>query len=158
MQPELFLSTYLSPLVTNALRSQLTFSLSCVSSPLARNLLATKVEAPPKDWRATNPRYSPENLEANQKIIEKVQTLAAKYESTAAQLSLAWLFHKANELGVTVVPIPGTTKLVNAHSNFGSVQIAIADEDSKGLESLACLVAGERGDKGYLSVSIENQK
>jgi aryl-alcohol dehydrogenase-like predicted oxidoreductase len=126
-------------------------------SPLARNLLATKLEAPPNDWRASLPRYSKENLEKNQKILDQIQALGAKYDCTAAQLSLAWLFHKANELGVSVIPIPGTTKLQNASTNFGSVKINISDADAQVLEGLADQVAGERAGEGYLAVSIENQ-
>ena len=127
-------------------------------SPLARNLLATKVETTPNDWRASNPRYSQENLDANQKILDKVHELGAKYDCSAAQLSLAWLFHKANELGVSVIPIPGTTKLRNVASNIGSVKINIADEDCIVLESLADQVAGERGNEAYMSMGIEIQK
>lgn len=127
-------------------------------SPLARNLLATKVETLPNDWRASNPRYTQGNLEANQKILVKVQELGAKYDCSAAQLSLAWLFHKAKELGVSVIPIPGTTNLRHVASNLGAVKINIADEDSRVLEGLADQVAGERGNEAYMSRGIENQK
>jgi aryl-alcohol dehydrogenase-like predicted oxidoreductase len=127
-------------------------------SPLARNLLATKLEAPPDDWRADLPRYSKENLEKNKALFDTVQALSTKYQCTPAQLSLAWLFHKANELGVTVIPIPGTTKLDNVANNVGSVTINVSDEDSAVLEGLAERVAGERGNEGYMSRSIESQK
>ena len=127
-------------------------------SPLARNLLAKKQEAPPDDWRASLPRYSKENWEKNQKLAGTVQELSEKYHCTAAQLSLAWLFHKAKELGVTVVPIPGTTKIDNALSNFQSVNVTISAEDSNILEGLANQVAGERYEESFMSASIENQK
>jgi aryl-alcohol dehydrogenase-like predicted oxidoreductase len=63
---------------------------------------------------------------------------------------LAWLFHKANELGVTVIPIPGTTKLDNVANNMGSVTINVKDEDSAVLEGLAERVVGERGNEWYV--------
>ena len=126
-------------------------------SPLARNLLAAKVEETPTDWRASLPRYSKENLEVNRKIQETVETLGQKYECTAAQLSLAWLFHKAHELGVAVVPIPGSTKLNHATSNLGSTKIEISNEDCRVLEAVADQVAGARGDERYVSIGIEAQ-
>lgn len=126
-------------------------------SPLARNLLATKLEEAPNDYRAKHPQYSKENLAANRKIVEKLEELAAKYNGTTAQLSLAWLFHKANELGVTVVPIPGSTKLSHAISNLDSTKIEISDEDTATLEGLAAQVAGARGSEGYTGIAIEAQ-
>jgi aryl-alcohol dehydrogenase-like predicted oxidoreductase len=126
-------------------------------SPLARNLLATKLEEAPKDWRAKLPRYSKENFGANRKIVEKLEELAAKYNGTTAQLSLAWLFHKANELGVAVVPIPGSTKLSHAISNLDSTKIEISDEDTATLEGLAAQVAGARGGEDYTGIAIEAQ-
>jgi aryl-alcohol dehydrogenase-like predicted oxidoreductase len=129
-----------------------------IFSPLARNLLATKLETPPNDGRAFQPRYSKENLAVNQKILDKIEVLGAKYDCTAAQLSLAWLFHKANELGVSVIPIPGTTKLHNASTNFGAVTIIISDADAQVLEGLADQVAGARAGDGYLATTIEHQK
>lgn len=129
-------------------------------SPLARNLLATKLDAPPADWRASQPRYSAENLAKNHKISDILTDLAQKYESTPAQLALAWLFAKAEELGVTVIPIPGTTKVKNALSNMKATTVNISDpEDMKTLESLAGLVAGERGNEQYMKLgTIENQE
>lgn len=126
-------------------------------SPLARNLLATKLEAPPSDWRASQPRYAQENMEANRKIHETVEQLAAKYNCSAAQLSLAWLFHRAHELGVSVVPIPGSTKLQHATSNLESTRIQISDDDCRELEALADQVAGARATESYVSIGIEAQ-
>lgn len=128
-------------------------------SPLARNLLATKVTETPKDWRGEHPRYSKENLEQNQRIVDQLEALATKYNCSAAQLSLAWLFYKADQLGVSVVPIPGSTKLHHAMSNLESVKIKITDpEDMKILESLADEVAGARANESYLQLGIETRK
>lgn len=127
-------------------------------SPLARNMLAKKNLAPPDDWRASQPRYNAENLEKNNRIVDTIQALTTKYDNCSpAQLSLAWLFHKANALGVAVVPIPGSTKIKNVQDNLGSVKISISDADSAVLESLSTQVAGERGNEWYVSMGIESQ-
>jgi aryl-alcohol dehydrogenase-like predicted oxidoreductase len=126
-------------------------------SPLARNLLATKLEAPPSDWRAT---YSQENLEKNRKFTDILEDVASKYGCTPAQMALAWLFQNTEEqLGVTVVPIPGTTKIENAMSNVKATEVNISSpEDMKTPESLAVMVSGECGPEGYMKMGIEAQK
>ncbi len=125
-------------------------------SPLARNLLATKVEATPDDWRAGLPRYAQENLEKNQNIADTVHAMAEKYHCTPAQLSLAWLFQKASQLGVSVVPIPGSTKLEHALGNLKGTQVIISDPmDLNTLEGLAAQVSGARANEQYMNLSIE---
>jgi aryl-alcohol dehydrogenase-like predicted oxidoreductase len=128
-------------------------------SPLARNLLAAKLEETPKDWRANQPRYATENLEQNKLIVNQVHDLAKKYNCTAAQLSLAWLLQKANQLGVNLVAIPGSANLHHAISNLEAVKIHISDpQDIKMLESLAEHVVGARGTEEYLKQGFENHE
>lgn len=131
-------------------------------SPLSRNFLAKKVEIPKDkaDFRADLPRYSKENLEINNKIVDKVEELGKKHSASAAQISLAWLFHKAQELGVDVIPIPGSTKIKNASSNLGSVKVTLSTEDCKELEALTEKVVGERYQAAFMGngMTIESQK
>jgi aryl-alcohol dehydrogenase-like predicted oxidoreductase len=125
-------------------------------SPLARNLLAAKLEETPQDWRASQPRYASENLEQNKQIVNQVHALAGKYKCTAAQLSLAWLLQKANQLGVNLVAIPGSAKIHHAVSNLEAVKIHISDpQDIETLESLAEQIAGARASEGYLEQGFE---
>jgi len=121
-------------------------------------MLAKKLEAPPDDWRAQLPRYIAENLAKNNEIVEKIAVMAEKYKCSAAQLSLAWLFHKAESVGVSVIPIPGSTTLKNVRDNLGAVKIQISDDDCKLLEEMSQQVACERGSEWYMSLSIESQK
>lgn len=128
-------------------------------SPLARNLLASPtVEVADTDWRKSLPRYSPENLALNKKMTSDIQALAAKSHATAAQLSLAWLLHKGEELGVTVVPIPGSTKMAHALGNLEGAKVKIENEDMITLENLAAQVAGARANDDYLERTHETQK
>ncbi|KAL7571846.1 hypothetical protein ACA910_002923 [Epithemia clementina (nom. ined.)] len=126
-------------------------------SPLARNMLASKLEVTPNDWRAKQPRYSGDNFEKNKQVAEIVHDLAEKVGGTAAQVSLAWLFAKAKELGVNVYPIPGSTKLHHALSNLEAAKLSISLEDEHVLESLAEKVAGERGNDQYMAISFEGK-
>lgn len=124
-------------------------------SPLGRNLLSGVVTEPPKDWRQTLPRYSPENLEKNIKLVKEVEAMAKKHNRTTAQLSLAWLFHKAKQLNVQVLPIPGTTKLENLHSNLGSTDVSINESEMEALEAIGDRITGDRADANYIQQGIE---
>lgn len=126
-------------------------------SPLGRNLLTGVVTETPTDWRADLPRYSLENLAKNAELVKEVESMAAKHNCTAAQLSLAWLFHKAKQLGVTVIPIPGTTKTKHATSNIQAADVSISDAEMAPLEEIGARVSGERGDEQYKSMGIEAQ-
>lgn len=131
-------------------------------SPLSRNLLAKKVEGTFEqgDFRSNLPRYSKDALEANNKIVDKIEELGKKHNASPAQVALSWIFHKANELGVSVIPIPGSTKIKNAENNMGSVKVELSDEDCKELESLSALVVGDRYAQWGMTnnMSIESQK
>lgn len=64
------------------------------------------------DWRASQPRFSEENLEANAARAQKLAELAAGKQISTAQLALAWLLQRARDMGVQVCPIPGTKTAV----------------------------------------------
>eukprot|EP00667_Euglena_gracilis_P014137 EG_transcript_14626 len=114
-------------------------------SPLARNLLTGAVTEAPQDWRAHLPRYSAENLQRNLKLVEDVAAIAKQKNCTAAQLSLAWLLQKGMQLGVTVIPIPGTTKIHHAKDNFAAEGVgALTEAEMTRLEEVAQAVEGDR--------------
>ena len=126
-------------------------------SPLARNLLTAPAERP-TDWRASNPRFSEDNFAANVKLMKRVEDMALEKGVSAGQLSLAWLLHKARDLGVKCMPIPGTTKILHARENFKAVSITLTTEEMTVLEDLADNVVGARGDERYVSMGIEGQQ
>jgi len=126
-------------------------------SPLARNLLTNPTERP-TDWRADNPRYSAENFAKNTELAAEVSAMATAKGKTAAQLSLAWLFNKAEQLGVTCVPIPGSTKIDHALSNIEAVGISLTSAEMAKLEALGASVQGMRGTAGYLSNTFDAPK
>ena len=125
-------------------------------SPLARNLLCP-AGPKPEDWRATNPRYAEGNWAKNVALAERVAEIAEAKGATAAQLSLAWLLHKAAALGVRVVPIPGTTKRAHSTANLAAAALTVTDEEMSALEALGATVAGARGGEDYVARAIEGQ-
>ena len=60
------------------------------------------------DFRSIVPRFSAENLQANQVLIDLLNRVASQKGKTPAQIALAWILAQKP----WIVPIPGTTKLI----------------------------------------------
>ena len=73
------------------------------------------------DFRSKQPRFQPENLEANQVLVELIKKIAAEKNATPAQLALAWLLAQKP----WIVPIPGTRKLERLEENLGAADIEL---------------------------------
>ncbi|KAJ0977716.1 hypothetical protein J5N97_013190 [Dioscorea zingiberensis] len=80
----------------------------------------------------SHPRFIGENLEKNKALYVRVENLAKKHQCSPAQLALAWVLHKGDD----VVPIPGTTKIKNLDSNIGALQVKLTKEDMKEISVL----------------------
>jgi aryl-alcohol dehydrogenase-like predicted oxidoreductase len=97
-------------------------------SPLGKGFLTGKMTAATEfdktDWRNVMPRFTKENREANQTIVDLVTRIAAEQNATPAQISLAWLLAQKP----WIVPIPGTTKLTRLEENIGAVAITLGEE------------------------------
>src|SRR5262245_48121273 len=70
---------------------------------LSRGLLAGSKPAGRGDLRAYLPRFTGDNRERNQHLIDTLRTLAAERHTTASQLAIAWVLAK----GETFVPLVG---------------------------------------------------
>jgi aryl-alcohol dehydrogenase-like predicted oxidoreductase len=104
-------------------------------SPLGKGFLTGKITADTKfdstDFRSTVPRFSPENLKANQALVELVTRFAEQRKATPAQVALAWLLARKP----WIVPIPGTTKLNRLEENLGALHVELTPEDLRDLEA-----------------------
>ena len=91
-------------------------------SPLGRGFLTGKIDPDTKfdatDFRGAVSRFSPENRQANQGLVDVISAFAAQKQLTPAQIALAWLLAKKP----WIVPIPGTTKLSRLEENLGTAQ------------------------------------
>ncbi|MCL1936870.1 MAG: aldo/keto reductase [Candidatus Azobacteroides sp.] len=115
-------------------------------SPLGRGFLTGKIGADAtfakNDFRYAVPRFSPENLKANQVVVELLNSIAAQKKATPAQIALAWLLAQKT----WIVPIPGTTKLERLEENIGAVNISLTKEDLSNIQSALekIEIAGDR--------------
>ena len=76
---------------------------------------------------------------------------------SAAQLSLAWLPTKAKALGVSVIPIPGTTKIAHARDNIAAEKVSLTPEEMTELEEIGANVESDRADEKYKKSAVEGQ-
>jgi aryl-alcohol dehydrogenase-like predicted oxidoreductase len=114
--------------------------------PLGRGFLAGSArraeEYPPTDWRFNDPRFQGANFDANMYAAETVREIAARHNGTAAQVALAWLLHKGDD----IVPIPGTKRRTYLEENVGAARLILTAEEMSRLDSALApeAVAGPR--------------
>jgi aryl-alcohol dehydrogenase-like predicted oxidoreductase len=98
-------------------------------SPVARGFLANALSSPaqvdafqPKDIRRTMPRFQGEHLAANLGLLAAYRALAAEAGCTPAQLALAWLLHRGEE----ILPIPGTTSIAHLEEDLAAAEVQLS--------------------------------
>ena len=104
-------------------------------SPVARGFLCGPLDVASldaKDIRRTMPRFAPDNHAANQKLLPAYNALAQEAGCSPAQLALAWLLHKGDDL----IPIPGTTSVEHLLDDLGAVNVKLSAELMARVEGL----------------------
>ena len=106
-------------------------------SPLGKGFLTGKIDESTNfdstDFRNQLPRFKTENRQANQAMVDLLQTIASKKRATPAQIALAWLLAQKP----WIVPIPGTTKLNRLEENIGAASVALTNDDLRDIENAA---------------------
>jgi aryl-alcohol dehydrogenase-like predicted oxidoreductase len=118
-------------------------------SPLGRGFLTGTVRSAadlssPTDFRKTMPRFSEGALDANLAVVDVVKAIAAQQDATPAQIALAWLRYRADALGVSSVPIPGTRRAARVEENLGSLSVTLTPEQLDALDAAGAAVSGQR--------------
>ena len=120
-------------------------------SPLGRGFLSGRFTSPDEldegDFRRTGPRFTGENLKANQRLAAKVAEIAEEKGITPAQLALAWVLAQGDDL----VPIPGTKRRKYLEENAAAAEVELSDEDLARIEAELPPPAGERYDEAGMS-------
>lgn len=92
----------------------------------------------PEDFRSKLPRFRPEAVAENQRIVERVGAIAGRRGATAAQIALAWVLAQ----GEQVLAIPGTQRHKYLEQNVASAEIALTPEELAELDALPAPVGG----------------
>ena len=106
-------------------------------SPLGRGFLTGTIAAPGDlagdDFRHTNPRFQEENLRKNLALAKGVVEMAKERGCTAAQLALAWVLAR----GEDIIPIPGTKRRKWLEENIAALEVTLTAGDLQRLEAIA---------------------
>jgi aryl-alcohol dehydrogenase-like predicted oxidoreductase len=120
-------------------------------SPLGRGFLSGRFKSPeelaPDDFRRHAPRFQSENLQANLRLVAKVEELAAEKGVKPGQLALAWVLAQ----GEDIVPIPGTKRRSYLEENVASVDVELSLQDLDRIDAELPQAAGDRYDKVGMS-------
>ncbi len=104
-------------------------------SPLGRGFLTGTYDANTQfesdDFRANLPRFTTENIKTNLAIVDCINTLANAKQCTKAQIALAWLLAKGDD----IAPIPGTRRINYLEQNAASTAISLSTSEVKTLEA-----------------------
>ncbi|MCP9490924.1 MAG: aldo/keto reductase [Solirubrobacteraceae bacterium MAG38_C4-C5] len=105
-------------------------------SPIGRGFLTgalpSREELADDDFRRNNPRFADENVEQNLEIVKKVRSIADDAGATPAQVALAWLLGR----GEDVVPIPGTRDQGRLEENAAAADLALTASQLSELDAL----------------------
>jgi aryl-alcohol dehydrogenase-like predicted oxidoreductase len=103
-------------------------------SPLGRGFLTGSIRSmddlPDDDWRRNNPRFQDEALQQNVALADQVAELANERGITPAQLALAWVQAK----GEDIVAIPGTKSPRRLEENVAATDFALSAGDVEALD------------------------
>ena len=115
-------------------------------SPLGRGFLTGMVTTidhlDGKDTRKNHPRFNAENIQKNAHIAQSVKNIANQKGVTAAQLAIAWVLYK----GQDIVPIPGTKSIQRVKENIAAAKIVLSPAEMSELDSIAPIGATQ-GDR-----------
>jgi len=106
-------------------------------SPLGRGFLTgrfrTPADIPEGDWRRMNPRFQGENFEKNLALVNRVIGIAQARGITPAQLALAWVLGRGQDL----VPIPGTRRRSTLEENVAAASMILTPQETARLDEAA---------------------
>ncbi len=106
-------------------------------SPLGRGFLTGRIkrfdDLAPDDYRRNAPRFQGENLQRNLDLVRRIEQVALEKNCTPAQLALAWLLARGEE----IVPIVGTKRRTYLDENLGAVDVMLTPQDRARIDAVA---------------------
>jgi len=115
-------------------------------SPLGRGFLTGEIKSPSDfaadDRRGFFPRFQGENFQKNLDVVRRVTEIATQRNVTAAQLALAWVLARGDD----IVPIPGTKRRSYLEQNLAAAEIRLTADELGAIDRAAPkgVAVGER--------------
>jgi aryl-alcohol dehydrogenase-like predicted oxidoreductase len=117
---------------------------------LSRGLLTGSRPTSPADLRTRLPRFTGQNRERNDRLVEALQKLAAEKRVTASQLAIAWVLAK----GANIVPLIGARTRAQLTESLAALDVTLSRDDITRIEETvpASAVAGTRYDEHQMRI------
>ena len=111
-------------------------------APLGRGFLTGAISSDARfdseDFRSTLPRFGVEAVAENQRIVDRVRSVAARRGVTPAQVALAWILAQ----GERVLVIPGTQRRKYLEENVAAANLELTPEDLEELDAVPAPLGG----------------
>jgi aryl-alcohol dehydrogenase-like predicted oxidoreductase len=122
---------------------------------LSRGLLSGSKPAAQGDFRAHLPRFSGENISQNEKLIDRLNQLAAERGLKAAQLAIAWVLAK----GRRIIPVIGARTRAQLSESLGALRVKLTESELVHIEESipASAIAGTRYDQRQMRMLDSEQ-
>jgi aryl-alcohol dehydrogenase-like predicted oxidoreductase len=82
------------------------------------------------DYRVNSPRFQGENLHTNARLLKVLKEIASGKGCTTAQLALAWVLSR----GQDIVPIPGAKRRTHLRENAAAAAIDLTEAEGEELD------------------------
>jgi aryl-alcohol dehydrogenase-like predicted oxidoreductase len=117
---------------------------------LSRGLLSGSKPTSQTDFRAHLPRFTGENRERNQRLIEALQGLATEKGVSTSQFAIAWVLAK----GTSIVPLIGARTRAQLAESLGALRVTLTPAEVARVEKAipASAVAGTRYDEHQMRI------
>jgi len=115
-------------------------------SPIGRGFLSGRIKSvddlEQNDFRRQNPRFKDQNFDKNFELVKRVERIAREKQATPAQLALAWLLARGDD----IVPIPGSRRIQQLEENAAAANIELSKDDLARIDEAAPqgITAGDR--------------
>ena len=122
---------------------------------LSRGLLSGSKPTGKGDFRAYLPRFTGENRERNQRLVDALQKLAADKRVTPSQLAIAWVLGKSKN----IVPVIGARTRAQLDESLGAVKVNLSSTDLTRIEEAIppSAVSGSRYDEHQMKI-LDSEK
>lgn len=121
-------------------------------SPLGRGFLTGEIasidDLAENDARRNHPRFQGDNFVKNLEIVEAVRSIAAKHDSTPAQVALAWVLSR----GANILPIPGTKRISRLDENAAAADLRLSEDELSTLSGILAPQGQRYGEVGMAFV------
>ncbi len=106
-------------------------------SPLGRGFLTGQIkrfeDLAEDDFRRHSPRFQGDNFRKNLDLVRKIEQMAAAQRCRPAQLALAWVLARGDD----IVPIPGTKRRQYLEENAAALDMQLTPEDLRQIDEIA---------------------